>query len=150
MKSLQERWRTRMKLRNISLDLTVAPNTPPALADTNQIEEAFSNLLNNAMQAIGDRGGVISLTVQPAPPSPSLEGDYVQINVGDDGPGIDPEDQERIFELFFTKKKRKGTGLGLATARQIVKAHKGTLDFQSWPSVGTVFSILLPQATDKH
>ena len=148
MQNFAVNWQARKQCSNISCDLNIAPDTPPALADIDKIGQVFENLLDNAMQAIGEAGGIISVTVQSAPNISTLYGDHVQVNITDKGPGIEPDVLERIFEPFFTTKKKKGTGLGLPIVQQIVKAHNGVLEVHSTPSVGTVFSVLLPKAID--
>lgn len=142
------RWQIRKQREHIDYDISLAPDTPLALADSDKIGQVFENLFDNAMQAMGDLGGIISINVQPNPPSSTLQGTYVQVNIADKGPGIEPDVLERIFEPFFTTKRKEGTGLGLPIVQQIVQAHNGTLEVQSTPSVGTVFSVLLPQATN--
>ena len=69
---------------------------------------------------------------------------WVEISIRDTGVGIDAEEQERIFEPFYTTKP-KGTGLGLATVHRIVEAHGGSLRVASEPGEGTVFALAFPQ-----
>ena len=148
IQTFASRWQIRKQREHIDYDISLAPDTPLALADSDKIGQVFENLFDNAMQAMGDLGGIISINVQPNPPSSTLQGTYVQVNIADKGPGIEPDVLERIFEPFFTTKRKEGTGLGLPIVQQIVQAHNGTLEVQSTPSVGTVFSVLLPQATN--
>jgi signal transduction histidine kinase len=95
------------------------------------------NVINNALEAMGERGGTLRLSTRSEP-------DGVLIRVEDDGPGV--EDVERIFEPHYTTKV-KGTGLGLAIARQIVEEHGGTIRAESQSGRGTSVRILLPAAT---
>ena len=67
----------------------------------------------------------------------------VLIEVKDNGPGISPDDAEKLFEPFYTKRK-KGTGLGLAITRRIVEAHSGTIRIAPRPEGGTVVTVSLP------
>ena len=79
------------------------------------------------------------------------EGDYVLLEVTDDGEGIGPGDVEKIFEPFYTKKKmgRSGTGLGMAVVWGTVKDHRGYIDVQSRPGRGTTFSLYFPATRAK-
>jgi signal transduction histidine kinase len=101
------------------------------------MEQVVTNLVGNAVEAVGSRGKVRVET------RPRAGG--VVLVVGDNGPGIPPEVQPRVFEPFFTTKKR-GNGLGLAICRQIVVSHGGTIEFASSPGKGTVFTVELPAA----
>jgi signal transduction histidine kinase len=100
----------------------------------------FSNLITNALQAMGDNGGNLVLKVQP---SITPEGrSYLEVSVADTGPGIPKESLDRIFNPFFTT-GQNGTGLGLAIAKRVVTAHKGNLWVESFP-VGTIFHVQFP------
>jgi signal transduction histidine kinase len=89
-------------------------------------------------------GGTLSLTVAPVA---SSHGAFVEVRLADTGPGISQEQIERIFDPFFTTKK-EGTGLGLAISRRIISAHKGSIQVESFPDAGTVFTIQLPTAEE--
>lgn len=140
------RWGERLQRRKILCQVDVSAATPRALADLRCMEHVLTNLLANAMQALPESGGSITLTARTAPPKPERVGTYVEINVADTGPGIPPEVVARIFEPFYTTKASEGTGLGLAIAQRFVAAHKGTLTCQSFIGVGTAFTITLPAA----
>jgi PAS domain S-box-containing protein len=140
------RWGERLQRRKILCQVDVGAATPRALADLRCMEHVLTNLLANAMQALPESGGSITLTARTAPPKPERAGTHVEINVADTGPGIPPEVVARIFEPFYTTKASEGTGLGLAIAQRFVAAHKGTLTCQSFIGVGTAFTITLPAA----
>ena len=70
----------------------------------------------------------------------------MEINIGDTGPGMPGDVLERVFNPFYTT-KQEGTGLGLAISQRIVNDHRGTLSAQSWPTIGTVFTVVLPATT---
>ena len=110
-------------------------------ADPEQIEQVLLNLLSNAVDAM-PRGGTIRINLgQDAP----AEGSRVKLEVADEGVGIPPEVQGRIFDPFFsTKEIGKGTGLGLAISYGIVKDHGGDILVRSQPGQGTTFTIYLP------
>ena len=128
-----------------------ADDVGPINADRGQILQVFQNLIINALQAMPDvsrgvvtlRAGNVRLAEGDVPP---LEpGDYVQIEVQDNGSGIPPEHIEKIFEAFYTTKKQ-GTGLGLATVLQIVRKHGGQIGVDSTVGSGTVFTLFFPKA----
>jgi signal transduction histidine kinase len=102
-----------------------------------ELNQVWTNLLDNAIDALGETGTITLATHR--------DGSCVQVDVGDDGPGIPPEDLDRVFDSFFTTKEvGQGTGLGLATARSIVDdRHAGALTVESAPG-RTTFSVRLP------
>ncbi len=102
-----------------------------------ELNQVWTNLLDNAIDALGESGTITIAT--------SLDGGCVRVDIGDDGPGIDPTVRERIFDPFFTTKEvGQGTGLGLDTARRIVVGrHRGSIEVQSEPG-RTVFNVWLP------
>jgi signal transduction histidine kinase len=76
--------------------------------------------------------------------STAVVGDHVLIRIQDDGPGIAPDIQEKIFDLYFSTKESDGTGLGLPYAERIVKDHNGSLSVESEMGKGSIFTISLP------
>lgn len=115
-------------------------------ADSTGLEQVFSNLLANALEALSP-GGQIRINARPS------TDDRVALRFEDDGPGIAPELRNRIFEPFFTtKSQRKGTGLGLAISQRIVQAHGGTLTLAQREdgAPGAAFEILLPRHATAH
>jgi signal transduction histidine kinase len=110
---------------------------PRLLVRGSELNQVWTNLLDNAIDALGERGTITIRTQR--------EGPCARIEVADDGPGIPPEIRDRVFESFFTTKDvGAGTGLGLATARRIVvERHDGSLTFESEPG-RTVFGVSLP------
>jgi two-component system, cell cycle sensor histidine kinase and response regulator CckA len=122
------------------------------LVDKAQILQVFQNLVVNALQAMPPpphkprlhiRAANIRLADNQVPSLPA--GDYVEIEVRDNGSGIKPEHVEKIFDPFFTTKKH-GTGLGLATVLSIVRKHGGQLGLDTQVGVGTAFTVYLPKA----
>ncbi|RJQ16691.1 MAG: sensor histidine kinase [Nitrospiraceae bacterium] len=103
--------------------------------DTEQMEQVFINLFNNAVEAMSGRGN-INVEIESS-------GDLVKILVTDTGQGISRENAEKIFEPFFTTKD-KGTGLGLAIVFNIIQKHNGHINVQSEERKGTTFTITLP------
>jgi signal transduction histidine kinase len=116
--------------------------------DDYQLEQAFVNLLLNAIEAMGPNGSLTVATdlISAAPARPkvaSVSGTHVRVTIADTGIGITTENMKCLFEPFFTT-KQQGTGLGLTIARRIVQEHRGDISVQSQVNKGTAFSILLP------
>ncbi len=112
---------------------------PPAIAvDPEQIKQVLLNLVINAVQAM-PQGGEILLRA-------ATEQDALRLEVRDNGPGISPENLERIFNPFFTTRE-EGTGLGLSIADRIVSQHDGRIEARRNPERGMTFSVRLPLAS---
>ena len=127
------------------------PSLPDVWADEAQIRQVFLNLVKNALEAM-ERVGTLTISTR-------IETDfhvrttgqgrgrqYLSVDVEDSGPGIVPEDYERIFTPFFTTKS-KGTGLGLAVSHHLVTQHGGFLRVESEPGRWTRFRVSLPVVT---
>jgi signal transduction histidine kinase len=131
----------------VSIRTDFAPDVPELLADSHQLRQLFSNLLANAFEALGGEGHVdIRMYVLPADEENGTgepEAPQVVVEIRDNGPGIAPDDLERIFSPFFTTKPQ-GTGLGLAIVRKVVDAHDGRIDAVSAPGRGATFKVTLP------
>jgi signal transduction histidine kinase len=129
----------------IRVEYDVTRDLPLVAADANELQQAFLNVVANALDAM-PTGGVLAIRAlaerrDGAP--------WVVVRVADTGPGIPPEHLKEIFEPFFTTKELgKGTGLGLFVTRQIVVEHGGELDVESEPGQGTVFALGFPAAPD--
>lgn len=121
--------------RGIDVQKRLARQLPAAPIDPVQIQQVLVNLVRNAMQAM-TRGG--TLTVQTSEGS-----DGLWVIVADTGRGIPQEQINRIFDPFYTT-KRKGTGLGLMIVQRIVRAHRGKIELESQVGRGTTFRIWLP------
>jgi signal transduction histidine kinase len=130
-------------LRNgITLEKHLAPKLPPVWGNTARLQHVFTNLLINAQQATPSGGTVRVIT------ECSEEPKGVWTHVEDTGEGIAPEDLDKIFEPFYTR-KQEGTGLGLSIAKQIVEEHHGEIRVLSELGKGTRFSVFLP-ADEAH
>ncbi|MEM7586767.1 MAG: ATP-binding protein [Acidobacteriota bacterium] len=122
-----------------SLDLE--PGLPPACANANQLQQIFTNLALNAMQAMPS-GGELEVVGRTG----AEDAERCEIRFRDSGSGISPDHLERIFEPFFTTKARgEGTGLGLSIALGIIQRHGGEITVDSTPGEGTTFLIRLPR-----
>jgi PAS domain S-box-containing protein len=120
------------------LHTDLAEGLPLVMGNESQIRQVVMNLVLNASDALGDRGGMITIYT-------SLSRQQVRLVVADTGSGMSKEFQARIFDPFFTT-KTSGRGLGLAVVQGVVRAHKGVIELTSAPGQGTTFEILLPVA----
>lgn len=125
------------KQRKIVLVTDYAEHTPQIIAIPDQIKQVFLNLLNNGADACPD-GGIIQVSIRP-------HGDSVEVEVKDNGVGIQPANLDRIFKPFFsTKLSVKGSGLGLSVSRTLIEKHHGSIEVESEAGAGTTFRISLP------
>jgi PAS domain S-box-containing protein len=142
--------------KKAALDFRLHRPIPELLADATQLRQVIMNLVINASESLGDHGGTIELASSlihadrayftGAVLSPDLpEGDYVCLEVIDNGCGMESEVQARIFDPFFTT-KFTGRGLGLAAVHGIVRSHGGALRVESTVGRGTTFRLLFPCA----
>jgi signal transduction histidine kinase len=107
-------------------------------ANQGQLNQVFMNILNNAVQALETKGGLINITTRS-------DKDNAVIIISDNGKGIPKALQQKIFDPFFTTKEvGKGTGLGLSITYGIVKMHGGTIEIESEEGEGASFCIILP------
>jgi len=125
----------------------------PVQADTGQIQQVISNLTINADQAMPEGGNLrVSLeNVELAEPATGLTcppGKYIRLTIEDEGPGIDDQDLNRIFDPYFST-KQSGSGLGLAIVYSIVEQHGGHIGVASHPGQGSAFTIYLPASPDR-
>jgi two-component system sensor histidine kinase AtoS len=137
---LLERAKPSMTSSSVQHRLQVEPATPYIEGNQRALEQVFNNLISNAIQAMAEEGGNLVVKVHSLKSSGARQ--VVEVSVADDGPGISKENQDRIFQPFFTTKPN-GTGLGLAITKRIVTAHKGSINVTSIPG-GTVFSVHFP------
>lgn len=115
----------------------IAAPLPQMFADPQQLQQVLLNLSLNAVDAMPN-GGTLSVGAAAEP------GGEITITVSDTGIGIDPDVLPRIFQPFFTSKKRRGLGLGLPICDRIVKSHGGKIEVESETGQGTIFKITLP------
>jgi two-component system, NtrC family, sensor kinase len=134
--SAQVRCRPKAQLKT---DICKEPMT--VLGDPNEIEQVVLNLLINALQALPDGKGVVTVTTRSG-------GGWAEVAIHDNGAGILPEHRSKIFDLGFTTKPAgEGTGFGLPISWGIAQAHGGRLDVESAPGIGTTFTLRLPAAS---
>jgi len=145
----------RLEGANVRVEMELSRQPLFVSASQYHIERAISNLIRNAVEAIGDRG---TLTVKTAvarfdEPAGHLEpvapGEYALLSISDTGPGIPRELLNRVFEPFFSNKTLRdssGSGLGLSIVRGVVKEHEGYIDVSSEQGRGTTFTLYFPLA----
>lgn len=154
------RWRPRLGRYNIQLSYEADPKTPLAMADANQMDQVFTNLIVNAVDAIRTKveknkgnnneaaeNNMLSIMCRPAISDKAPRGNFVELLFSDTGLGIEAEMIQRVFDPFYTTKP-DGTGLGLAITRRIVTAHKGAIHAASYPGIGTAFYVFIPVAEE--
>ncbi|OIR13586.1 blue-light-activated protein [mine drainage metagenome] len=140
--------------KNTTLDLRLQRPVASVKADATQLRQIIMNLVINASEAIGERvGRILVRTESRYFDQPELRanfedqdvpaGDYVLVEVEDNGSGMPAEIRQHIFEPFFTT-KFTGRGLGLAAVLGIVKAHRGAIQVSSESGQGTVFRVIIP------
>ena len=130
----------------IVMEKRLAGDLPAVSLDRQQIKQVLLNLLLNAMEAMGDGGGRLTVrTHRLVKPNGDV---WVQIEVADTGSGIAAKDLEHIFDPFYTTKhesgEREGTGLGLSIVHQIIQEHHGYIEVESTVGQGTTFFVNLP------
>jgi signal transduction histidine kinase len=168
LQAIAGRLAPRVEAADLTWQTELAEPLPAIRADARRLEQAISNLVDNACKytaAAGSAGGPIRLEARAVQARqrqcehalsgevvvgklPWREGLYLAIRIADSGRGIAPEDRRRIFERFYRADRARtetpGSGLGLAIVREIVLAHGGLLALQSEPGKGAAFTLLLP------
>lgn len=129
-----------LKVDNIDIELDLEEGLPGTMLDENQIQQVFLNLINNARDAIMEKGGGGRLRITTV-----AEGNKIVAKFEDSGIGMSREIADRIFDPFFTTKGvGKGTGLGLSISYGIINEHGGSISASSAPGNGTAFTVELP------
>jgi signal transduction histidine kinase len=137
---------TRHKLQSHGVELVreFAPDLPPVPADAVQLEQAFLNLILNAVQAM-PRGGRLTLRTGVVGDSAGKSRPaQVFVEVADTGAGMSEEQQARAFTSLLQSARPGGTGLGLAVVRRVAEVHRGTVSLRSQPGAGATFRVTLP------
>lgn len=131
--------REQLRLRQITVETSLAESDPVVMGSEIQLEQVFINLLTNARDALAEAPQkLISITSQ-------VEGEHVVLAVSDTGEGVPAEFEQRIFDPFFTTKEvGKGTGLGLSITYGIIQEHGGAITLENHPGHGATFRVELP------
>jgi two-component system sensor histidine kinase BaeS len=140
-------WRAVAQENDLQWQTDIPPILPSLEIDPDRMGQAVGNLIGNAVKYT-PHGGSVSVTA--AVTTPRVGGEELLIRIEDNGPGIQPNEQERIFEPFYRSQEQRrfpmGLGLGLTIARDLVEAHDGRLQLDSTPGSGSRFTIYLPLA----
>jgi two-component system, NtrC family, sensor histidine kinase AtoS len=139
LQRLLDRWRPRFSKVNVISHFTPIEGMLPVAGDARALEQVFTNLISNAVEAMTKNGGNLAIRMEIIHAIPNRP--QVRVSVSDDGPGIPDDIRDRIFEPFVTT-KNSGTGLGLAITKRIVTAHHGSIQVNTFPG-GTVFEVIL-------
>jgi signal transduction histidine kinase len=125
------------KLKGVTVEREYTEDLPRIWANAGELNQVWTNLLDNAADAVGGRGRILVRALR--------DGDKVVVQIVDDGPGIPVESQSQIFDPFFTTKEiGEGTGLGLDIVRRVAASHGGVVSVDSRPGQ-TRFTVQLPQ-----
>ncbi len=140
-----------INLENVRLVKELDPNLPLVLADSDKIQQVLINIILNAIQAM-PQGGKMTISTSTADSIKIMDSlkNCVRIDIEDTGIGIPKENLHKLFTPFFTTKgKGTGVGLGLSVVHGIIGKHKGKIEVESEPNVGTTFSIYLEVLDEK-
>lgn len=124
--------------KNVTISVIEHENVPKILGDAEFLRSVFNNLFINAIQAMESTGGHLNVKI-----TPDEDGETVNFEITDTGPGISQENLAKIFEPYFSTKET-GTGLGLAIVQKIVDIHDGSIAVESNDGKGTKFTVKLP------
>lgn len=140
LQRMVDRWRPRFARVKVEPFIHIEENVPNVKGDPRALDRVFTNLISNAVEVMESTGGNLSIRV--AAHNRISDHPEVEISVSDSGPGIPDEIKDKIFDPYITT-SRKGTGLGLAITKNIVTAHHGNIQVESYPG-GSVFKVYLP------
>jgi signal transduction histidine kinase len=135
----------------------LAKDLPAVDGNVAQVQQLVMNLITNAVEALGDQQGFITVATESVHLGPGSahvqranlpDGDYIRLTVADTGCGMTAETRARIFDQFFTTKSQ-GRGLGLSVVHGIVRSYQGAINVVSAPGKGSTFEILFPCAGRK-
>lgn len=151
-----ERVSAEAEAKRIAVRLRVEPGLPPIEADAHRLTQVLLNLLTNAVRYVPEGGAV---DVSAAAETEARDGGsrygarLLTVRVADDGPGVEAEQLERLFDRFYRtdearSRHRGGSGLGLAIAKGLVELHGGTIAADSRPGEGTTFTVRLPYSPE--
>jgi signal transduction histidine kinase len=128
--------------KGITLMINTPGKLPPVFADASRVQQVIDNLISNAIK-FTEKGGWVKVSLEE-------KGDLFQVSVSDNGAGLSPAEQSKVFDMFYqadasTRRSASGAGLGLAIARGIVVMHGGQITVQSEKGQGSTFSFTIPR-----
>jgi signal transduction histidine kinase len=136
--------RHKLKNQDVQWVRKLQPELPPVPGDAPQLEQAFLNLILNAVEAMPD-GGTLTITSRAVTlPRGNTAPTHVAVDFKDTGQGMSEEQRKRAFKSVLTTTKAKGTGLGLAIVGRVVETHRGEVKIKSRQGHGTSITVLLP------
>ena len=130
-----------LKYEKVTMDMALAEPAPRVNADRVQVEQIIMNLLNNALEAMH----AVAPGARRLRLATSSSGGKTTLSITDSGPGLVPDQVERVFDNFFTT-KATGLGVGLSICRTLAEAHGGRLWAESAPGAGATFKLTLPES----
>ncbi len=142
LQRILDRWKPRMARVGVQEFIQKSEELPLISADPRLLEQVFTNLIGNAIEAMSDlQKGTLAVHIEISREISNYP--QIEVKIIDSGPGIPEEVRGHVFEPFVTTKKA-GTGLGLAISKRIITAHRGNITVESYPGGGTVFAVYLP------
>lgn len=159
--SIAEEFRNCEQTLNHNLNLELAEDLRDIIGTPENIEKSIKHILQNAVEAMGDKSGILTVKTRNVTLQSPLRvcggdigpGAYVCVSISDTGPGIPQELEERIFDPFVTTKRganKRGAGLGLSIVYRVIRDHKGGILFTSIPGKGTTFELYFPVDTERQ
>ena len=151
-REVSEDFRAEADSKQLSLALEeTGPESLTVCSDHARVRQILSNLVSNAVKYT-QHGGKIRIRVEARPKPGTVNGEWFAINVADNGPGVAPEQQPRLFDEFarFDQGATQGSGIGLAISERVARALDGTITVVSEVGVGSTFTLWLPANADRH
>jgi two-component system sensor histidine kinase VicK len=147
LEEVADRFSVQLKQRRIDISIDVDASIGEVMLDRDRVDQVLDNLVSNAVKHTGEGG---SIWIRAA----VMDAKWLEVTVQDNGIGIPKKDLSRIFDRFYRVDKARsrnmgGTGLGLSIAREIVKAHGGTITLESELNQGTKVTFTLPYQTEE-
>jgi two-component system sensor histidine kinase AtoS len=144
---VMERFKPKHLQANIKQHVQIDPSLSQVWGNRRALEQVYVNLIENATRVMKENGGTLAVKIANAVSPEKVE--VVEASIADTGPGIPKEEQERLFNPYFTTNPN-GNGLGLHICGKIIEAHRGRIDMNTFPGGGTIFHIRIPAFKTKE